>query len=523
MMNPEKYVELFKSLNLIEVDFDRNKSLEQNLSSYLSRLYGLSESQALKIAKKLKRGGIVALNTNGSLNLFPNSLTEVSKLFLSEKFLEIVLNLHLEKQENKKEEKAQPINLELQVSPSKHLEDILKDQIVKLLDEFFEVIEKDKQSEYKIVREFAKEIDQKIQRKIQEKKELTNDEINEIAAYLQSRRAYYQTLESAQMFAKMDLKSKNPTLAQTAKAILELINNKNMGIEDIQGLNFYVMQRSRYEYIFENGFLYAEKELREEKDENKINQARKILGILSKNNPTPQEIFELAAYVDRKEFEGSVEIIKDLITKEENEANKEYIQRILQRIEENTPLSILDLTALRSYYVEKITPSIQEGLALLKNRTDEWAKSILDTINQKGVLNPFQIQEIYSFIKKQKALEQASSTASQQQTASLEEQLAKTKIIENSIIQSAKEEAEKYLINTLLKNKVTKEDIIALIENIVHKANELQDENKIDYILEKIEKAEKQLNSIQSLKSAKVQEKKYASLYSELKELEKQI
>ncbi|MEM4360929.1 MAG: hypothetical protein QXV83_02180 [Candidatus Anstonellaceae archaeon] len=501
-MEEQKQQELFEELNLVQINFDKSKSVEENIYKFLVEVYGFESKPASKLSKKIKRSALVAIKEDGSIESSPKSLEKVAKLFISEKFLEQDLALL----KDKKQEQLNQIVINDQSNQPKHLEDFLKEQIKKLLDEYFEVIEKDKNSEYKIIREFAKELDEKIQKAINEKKELSNPEINEIAAYLNGRRAYYQTLESAKMFAKIDLKSKNKMLAETAKRILEAIEKKDIGLEDLQGLNAYVMERSRFDYIFENGFLYAEKDLREEKDEQKIQKARKILSIISKDQPSGEEILELNQYVDQKEFEGSLNIVRDLIKEEKNEVNKEYIEKIIKRADEQGPISIFDISLLRSYYQEKILPIVQQGLSLLEQRDDEWAKSLVQSAKEKNYLTPFQIQEIYQYLKTQNQLSKA-----QQKVKQEKEQLDQI------------EQKEKLPPTQQPPKVISKENIIELIENIVQKANDLQDEQKIDLIIQKVEKAEKELQEVESIKNKKEKQASYKRIWQELEEFSSQI
>ncbi|MFN3910353.1 MAG: hypothetical protein ACK4J0_03940 [Candidatus Anstonellaceae archaeon] len=482
-MEEEQIKEVFKELNLVKLDINYNKTLEENVSNFLIFVYGFPQSEASKLSKKIIKNALVILTPNGEIEkkVSKNGIEKGSKVFISEKFLEP----EIIKLKKSKAQTLEPIDLNKTTNEKeqKHLEDFLKEQIETILKTFFDVIEKDKKSEYKIVQSYAQEIDRKIKNIIETNKELSENEINEIVAYLNGRAAYYQTLENAKMFAKIDLKSKNKFLFETAKAVLETIDKKDIGIEQLQGINFYVMQRSRYDYIVENCFLYAEKELREEKDQQKIKQAREILNILSKDEQSPEEVMKLNAYLNQKELEGSIKIINDVLQNETNEMTKNYIQNVLGRLKENQPLTLLDFSALRSYYQDRIKDIIMvDGLKLLQSRKDEWAKTTAEKLQTRG-LSAYEVQEIYWLVKNSAKLEQK------------EKELRGEKVIEGS----------------------KKEEVLSLIEILTHKANEIQDEKKIDQILFAIEEAEEKLPKIEKISSKKLQEKEYGELISTLK------
>ena len=458
-MENQNQIELLQN-NFLKIDKQEQETLEQAVSNFLVKNFVIDGDLA-QITKKILKKGLLFISEDGEVS---SRYNKKANIYISEKFLKKLLSFQKPKTEL-----------------PKHLEDVLKERIENLLRFFKEAVEADKKSEYKILKDYASSLE----KEILSKKELQNKELAKIMEYLNSRQAFFSNLENAKVFSNTDLKSSNKALAQTAKQIIQIINNPNMSLQEAQLISVYVMQRLQYDYVLSNSFSYAEKDLRESSsDKQRVQQAREILSILSKDQPSQEEMFKLAEYINKKEFESSIKIIEYLLEKESNEFEKNHLSDLLNKIKQNQEITMFDMSNLRTYYQSNVSSLLDQAKkALEKNPELELDSTIKEKLQKGGNFSVFELETIMEYLK--------SCDKQDYPKAKFQE--------ERQAQQDARSQIQAYL------------------EGLYKEANETTDPARIDQLFSTIDKIENKLREIESLEDEEKQEQHYQKLLDKLK------
>ena len=463
-MANDKQIEILQN-NFLKIEKQEKESLEQAVSNFLEKNFIIEKDQLETATKKIIKNGLIFIDDEGKVS---SRYSKDKNIFVSEKFLEKLL----------RKPKAEI---------PKHLEDVLKERIENLLKFFSEAIEEDKKSKYKILRDYAISM----QKEIASKNELKNEEIAKIMEYLNSRQIFFSNLENAKVFANSDLKSSNKLLAQTANEILKLIDDPNMSLQQAQQISVYVMQRMQYDYVLSSAFSYAEKDLRENpSDKQKVEKAREVLSILSKDQPSQEELFKLADYVNRKEFEGSIKIIEYFLEQEQNEFQKNYLSSLIRNIKENKELTMFDLASLRAYYQSNLNSLLDKANKILSENEDaKIDNSIKEKLQKGGNFSVFELEAVLEFLE---------SYPQEAQTKKPELPSMQTQ----EILQSQQD---------------PKSQIYSYLESLYKEANDSTDPQKIDQLFLRIDKIETKLKEIENLDDEQEQQKSYKKLLDSIK------